>query len=82
MQDAKTFCSNLIRILNFLLSVLSFLTVARAAMVGERRAAPVETKEITIGHSEISPLYAIGAAASVLGLLVTAVLLWRWYKGK
>lgn len=82
MQDAKTFCSNLIRILNFLLSVLSFLTVARAAMVGERRAAPVKTKEITIGHTALSPLYVLGAAASVLGLLVTAVLLWRWYRGK
>ncbi len=82
MQDAKTFCSRLIRILNFLLSVLSFLTVARAAMEGERRAAPVKTKEITIGHTELSPFYALGAAASVLGLLVIAVLLWRRYKGK
>ncbi len=82
MQDAKTFCSRLIRILNFLLSVLSLLTVARAAMVGERRAAPVKTKEITIGHTELSPFYALGAAASVLGLLVIAVLLWRRYKGK
>ncbi len=82
MQDAKTFCSRLIRILNFLLSVLSFLTVARAAMEGERRAAPVKTKEITIGHTELSPIYALGAAASVLGLLVIAVLLWRRYKGK
>ncbi len=82
MQDAKTFCSRLIRILNFLLSVLSLLTVARAAMVGERRAAPVKTKEITIGHTELSPLYALGAVASVLGLLVIAVIFWRRYKGK
>ncbi len=82
MQDAKVFCSNLIYILKFLVSVLSFLTVARAALLRERRASEVQTKEITIGRTELTSLYIAGALLSLIGLFVTAVILWRGHGHK
>lgn len=82
MQDAKIFCSNLIRILNFLVSILSFLTVTHATLIRERRASAVKTKEITIGHTQLIPIYILGTALSMMGILVTTVILWHRYKGK
>ncbi len=82
MQEAKNFFANLIRILNFLMAVLSFLMVARASLAGERKTPEVETKEITIGHAAPMPLYAAGAVLSLAGFVLLAVYLWRLYKGK
>ncbi len=87
MQDAKVFCSNLICILRFFVSVLSFLSVARVALAREKRAESVKEsakmKEITIGKRDVlTPFILFGAVLSLLGVVALAFYLWHSGKEK
>ena len=73
MEGCRAFISNTVRVLEFLLSVISFISVTRAALLcGASRHAKVATKEVDIGgSSRPDAIQILTAVLSVAAFLLT-----------
>lgn len=73
MDGCRAFISNTVRVLEFLLSVISFVSVTRAALsCGASRNAKVATREVDIGgSSRPDAMQILIAVLSIAALLLT-----------